>query len=66
VGVMLVGDSMSGKTTCYRVLSEAINTLRTLKDNYLDTSVDSFIMNPKAVSHLYLCFTLILTSKGYN
>lgn len=47
---MLVGDCFSGKTTCYKVLADAINRLRQLKDVYFYTQVDTFLLNPKSMT----------------
>jgi dynein heavy chain len=47
---MLVGDSFSGKTTCYKILADAINELRTYKESYANTKVETYIINPKSVT----------------
>lgn len=47
-GVMIVGDSFSGKTTIYRVLSAALNILES-KDQENDCQPLCKIINPKSV-----------------
>jgi len=46
-GLMIVGEALSGKSTCYKVLSEAINNMST-KEN-LEVPVEYHVINPKAV-----------------
>lgn len=50
VGVMLVGDSFTGKTTCYKVLADAINGLKAHRAAYANINVDIHIINPKSVT----------------
>lgn len=49
-GVMIIGDSFSGKTTAYRVLAEALNHLnkKTNKEDEPDTSFS--VINPKSLT----------------
>lgn len=50
-GVMLVGLTGSGKTTCYQVLENAMNELR--KNDSMDKryqTVHTYILNPKCIS----------------
>ena len=47
-GNMLVGSSMSGKSTCWKMLKSAMNTLnKTLPDKF--PSVRHEVLNPKSV-----------------
>jgi hypothetical protein len=65
---MLVGETMSGKTTCYKVLHEAINHLRDMKSIYFYTRVDTYILNPKSVTidQLYGFTDAGRTCSGYQ
>jgi len=50
-GVMLVGPTGGGKTTCYETLADVMTTLR--KNGHKDRSfqvVHKKILNPKAIS----------------
>lgn len=50
-GVMLVGPTGGGKTTIYEVLKAALTALFEAKvDNPLYVPVDTYVLNPKAVS----------------
>lgn len=58
-GVMIIGEPMSGKTTCYQLLSEALRELvKSPNSTVKETSVIMRIINPKAISvgQLYGCF----------
>jgi len=50
-GVMLVGPTCGGKTTCYQVLRDTLTNLHALgeKDPWYEP-VQTFVLNPKAVS----------------
>jgi len=48
--VMLVGESFSGKSTCYKVLVDAINNLKQVKESYSNLKVDTYILNPKSIT----------------
>ena len=48
---MLVGETASGKTTCYQVLEHAMNTLREKgSENEAFQYVRKTVLNPKAIS----------------
>jgi dynein heavy chain len=47
-GNMLVGKSLSGKTTCWKVLKQSLNTLS--KDNKAYPVVKHEALNPKAIT----------------
>lgn len=58
-GLMIVGDSMGGKTTAYQLLAEILRDIRLDKDSIADEyAVNYRIINPKAISmgQLYGCF----------
>lgn len=45
---MLVGTSMSGKSTCWKILKNALNTLnKTMPDKF--PAVKHEVLNPKSV-----------------
>ena len=47
-GNMLVGSSMSGKSTCWKILRNAMNTLnKTLPDKFPGVKFE--VLNPKSV-----------------
>lgn len=50
-GVMLVGGTMGGKTTCYRALASALTALskkeNNLNENY--RKVHTYVLNPKVL-----------------
>jgi hypothetical protein len=48
-GVMLVGGTMGGKTTCYRALASALTTLAQKKEviNEYFKKVHTYVLNPK-------------------
>ena len=50
-GVMLVGPTCGGKTTCYQILRDALTSLHGAGEDHPDYQpVNTFVMNPKAVS----------------
>eukprot|EP00163_Fabomonas_tropica_P031149 TRINITY_DN730_c1_g1_i7.p1 TRINITY_DN730_c1_g1~~TRINITY_DN730_c1_g1_i7.p1 ORF type:complete len:4213 (+),score=1156.03 TRINITY_DN730_c1_g1_i7:1002-12641(+) len=50
-GVMLVGPTGGGKTTCYQVLEDVLTTLRENgHDDPTFQNVESFVLNPKCIS----------------
>lgn len=50
-GLMIVGESMGGKTTAYQVLAETLRELRREKGHLsVEQGVSYRIINPKAVS----------------
>ena len=46
-GLMLVGNSFSGKTTCYRILAAALDTLKA-KGVMEENRVQITVLNPKS------------------
>ena len=51
-GIALLGPTCSGKTTCYKILLEALTSLKGTKSSNgeLYKKVHAHIINPKAVS----------------
>lgn len=47
-GIILIGQPMSGKTTCYQLLMEVLRDMQ--KANEGEVSVSSRVINPKAIS----------------
>jgi dynein heavy chain, axonemal len=61
-GLMIVGDSMGGKTTAYKLLAEILRELKTdPKATMKEVGVNFRVINPKAVSmaQLYGSFDLV-------
>ena len=50
-GVMLVGDSCSGKTTCYRVLAKALSKLGSKESKTIET----IVINQQSLFQLIRC-----------
>ncbi len=48
-GLMLVGDTMSGKTTCYEVLADALTDLA-MSGTANEQKVQTFVVNPKSIT----------------
>ena len=51
-GLMLVGPANSGKTTTYRVLSDALTLVSSEAPSFEEKEVETYVINPKSIARL--------------
>lgn len=49
-GLMIVGPANSGKTTTYRVLSDALTLVAETTPTFEEKEVETYVINPKSIS----------------